>query len=100
RCAPRRAHAAGCSDRRDVRSIVSISGVGDMGSGNVAGVIEDPDRRLFGTTDEGFCIVELVSDENGQLADLVFREVNDAFERQTGLRDVVGRTLRELLPSL
>lgn len=71
-----------------------------MGGIETTSVIEDRYRSLFGTIDEGFCVMELVYDDRGQLTDLVFREVNDAFERQTGLRDVVGRTLSELLPNV
>ena len=61
--------------------------------------VEDRHRILFGTIDEGFRVMELVHDGEGRLTDLVFREVNAAFERLTGLRDVVGRTVREVLPN-
>ena len=71
-----------------------------MGVIEAASIIDDRYRSLFGTIDEGLCVMELVYDERGRLSDLLFREVNDAFERQTGLHDVVGRTLSELLPNV
>jgi len=71
-----------------------------MGGIEGASLTEDRYRSLFGAIDEGLCVMELVSDDRGRLTDLVFREVNDAFERQTGLRDVVGRTLSGVLPNV
>jgi PAS domain S-box-containing protein len=56
-------------------------------------------RSLFESIDEGFCLIEALYDEHGRLADFVFREVNPAFERQTGLSNVVGKTVGELLPT-
>jgi PAS domain S-box-containing protein len=53
-------------------------------------------RALFESLDEGFCIVEVIFDAAARPVDFRFLEVNPAFERQTGLRDVVGRTMREI----
>ncbi len=53
---------------------------------------------LFNSIDEGFVIIEVIFDENGNGHDYRFVRINDAFERQTGLRDVIGRTARELVP--
>ena len=53
-------------------------------------------RALFESLDEGFCVVEVVFDAGGQPLDYRFLEVNPAFERHTGLRDVVGRRMREI----
>jgi signal transduction histidine kinase len=60
-------------------------------------------RALFTSLDQGFCIVEVLVEGDGDGAravDYRFVEANPAFERQTGLADVVGRTARELVPSL
>lgn len=57
-------------------------------------------RTLFNSMDEGFCIVELISDDQGRPVDFRFLEVNPAFERQSGLSDVVGRRVRELIPEM
>jgi PAS domain S-box-containing protein len=55
-------------------------------------------RTLFDTIDEGFCVVELILDEEGNALDYRFLEVNAAFEAQTGFKDPVGRTIREISP--
>ena len=44
---------------------------------------------LFESLDEGFCIVEVYFDNGRRPLDYRFLEVNPAFERQSGLRDVV-----------
>ncbi|HEY1048450.1 MAG TPA: PAS domain-containing protein, partial [Prosthecobacter sp.] len=54
-------------------------------------------RNLFDSIDEGFCILEVMF-ENGQACDYRFREANPAFEKQTGLANVIGRTIREIAP--
>nr|WP_218647290.1 ATP-binding protein [Sphingobium lactosutens] len=53
-------------------------------------------RSLFESIDAGFCIVEMIFDDRGGPADYVFVEANPAFERQTGLQDVVGRSMRSI----
>ena len=48
---------------------------------------------LFESIDQGFCTIEVLFDTNGKACDYRFLEVNPAFERQTGLRDAVGRRM-------
>ena len=55
-------------------------------------------RALFESLDVGFGIIEVVFDVNHRPQDFHFLEVNPAFERQTGWRDVVGRRMREIAP--
>lgn len=57
-------------------------------------------RTLFESIDEGFCICELLFDENGAPIDYRFLEVNSVFGRLTGLEQAVGKTIRELIPHL
>ncbi|RDI60064.1 PAS domain S-box protein [Microvirga subterranea] len=57
-------------------------------------------RTLFETMDEGFCILQLIFDQDGTPVDYRFLETNPAFERQTGLKAALGRTIRELVPDL
>lgn len=57
-------------------------------------------RSLFTSMDQGFSVVELIFDADGRPLDYRFVETNPAFDRQTGLRDAVGRTARELIPDL
>lgn len=56
-------------------------------------------RMLFDTMDEAFAIKEMVEEPDGGV-DFLFIEANPAFERQTGLRDVAGRTMRQLMPGI
>jgi diguanylate cyclase (GGDEF)-like protein/PAS domain S-box-containing protein len=53
---------------------------------------------LVSTMDEGFCVVEMLYDADGQPADYRFVEVNPAFEEQTGLRGALGKTIRQMVP--
>ncbi len=56
-------------------------------------------RTLFNSIDEGFCTIEMIFDEQGKPVDYRFLTVNEAFERQTGLTDAVGKTMRSLAPN-
>jgi PAS domain S-box-containing protein len=67
------------------------------------GLLEKSEKRyrsLFASIDEGFCIVKLVFDKEGKVADYRFLEVNPAFARQTGLENAQGKTIRQLLPDI
>jgi PAS domain S-box-containing protein len=57
-------------------------------------------RTLFETIDEGFCLMELVFDEHGRIADIIYREANAAVETHAGLGDVVGKRASELFPRI
>ncbi|MEG4996609.1 PAS domain-containing protein [Microcoleus sp. B4-D4] len=61
---------------------------------------EERYRTLFESLDEGFCVIEMLFDENEKPIDYRFLEVNPAFEKQTGLVEAVGKTAREMLPDL
>jgi PAS domain S-box-containing protein len=61
---------------------------------------EERYRTLFECLDEGFCIIEMLFDENEKPIDYRFLEVNPAFEKQTGLVQAAGKTARELVPDL
>ncbi|HEX7980050.1 MAG TPA: ATP-binding protein [Gemmatimonadaceae bacterium] len=56
-------------------------------------------RTLFESLDEGFCICEILF-EDDQAIDYRFLEINPAFVRQSGLANAVGRTARQLIPEL
>lgn len=58
---------------------------------------EERYRALFNSIEEGFAIVELIFDANGKADDYRFLEVNPALERLTGLKDVLGKRLREVV---
>jgi len=55
-------------------------------------------RTLFESMDEGYCVVEMIFDEENKPIDYRFLEVNPVFERQTGIKDARGRLMREIAP--
>jgi PAS domain S-box-containing protein len=58
-------------------------------------------RALFTNMIEGFALGQVLFDPNGAVCDFNFLEINDAFERQTGLsRQIIGRPMTEVLPNL
>ena len=61
---------------------------------------EERYRTLFDSIDEGFCLVEVLFDQNETAIDHRFLEVNPMFEQQTGLKQAIGKTARELVPEL
>ncbi|MEP0919788.1 PAS domain S-box protein, partial [Leptolyngbya sp. DQ-M1] len=57
-------------------------------------------RSLFESMDEGFCILQLIFDEEQKPIDYHFIEVNPAFEQQAGVKNALGKTVRELAPNI
>ncbi len=63
---------------------------------------EDSYRSLFTHMLVGFAYCRIVLDENNQPTDFVYLDINDSFERLTGLRreDVVGKRVTEAIPTI
>ena len=61
---------------------------------------EERYRTLFQSIDEGFCVLELMYDDEGGCNDYRFVEVNPAFQKQSGIVDAAGRTISELVPDI
>jgi PAS domain S-box-containing protein len=59
---------------------------------------EERYRNIFNSLIEGFCIIEMVFDEENKPIDYRFLEINSSFEKQTGLHNVKGKLMRELAP--
>ncbi|HLP14934.1 MAG TPA: PAS domain S-box protein [Bacteroidota bacterium] len=55
-------------------------------------------NTLVGQLDEGFCVIEMIFDAEGHPYDYRFLETNPAFERQTGVKGALGKTMREIAP--
>jgi signal transduction histidine kinase/CheY-like chemotaxis protein len=55
-------------------------------------------RTLFEAIEVGFCLIDMVFDDDGAPVDYVFVEANPAFERQAGFSHVSGRRMREIVP--
>jgi PAS domain S-box-containing protein len=59
---------------------------------------EERYRTLFESIDEGFCVIEMLFDQDGQACDYRFLEMNPAFAKHTGLSGAAGRRIREIVP--
>ncbi len=57
-------------------------------------------KTITELTGDGFCLCEMIVDDDGNPVDYRFLEVNDHFETYTGLKDAKGRTALELVPDL
>lgn len=55
-------------------------------------------RQLFNSIDEGFCVIEMIFDDQQRPVDYRFLQVNPSFEHQTGMPGAVGKTMREIAP--
>lgn len=60
---------------------------------------EERYRNLFNSIDEGFCVIELIFDENSKAVDYRYLEINPMFEQQSGLENAEGKRMRELVPN-
>jgi response regulator RpfG family c-di-GMP phosphodiesterase len=56
-------------------------------------------RSLFANMLNGFAYCRMLF-ENGQPRDFVYLTVNDAFESLTGLKDVIGKRVTEVIPNI
>lgn len=56
---------------------------------------EDHYRMRFESVDEGFCVIEKIE---GDTLDFRYVGVNPSFTAQTSLKDVLGKTLRQVFP--
>ncbi len=61
---------------------------------------EEHYRSLFANMINGFAYCRMLFDGDGRPDDFVFIEVNAAFEKQTGLKDVQGKRVSEVIPGL
>jgi len=56
-------------------------------------------RSLFENMLDGYAYCRMLFDENDQPVDFEYLDVNNAFEKLTGLKNVVGRRVSEVIPS-
>jgi signal transduction histidine kinase/PAS domain-containing protein len=61
---------------------------------------KDRYQSLFDNMINGFAHHEMVFDQNGKPVDFIFTEVNDAFEKLTGLTEVVGKRVTQVIPGI
>lgn len=58
---------------------------------------EDKYRSLFNSIDQGFCIIEMQVDSEGNPIDWLFVETNQVF-KQSFIKDAEGKVIRDLMP--
>jgi len=63
-------------------------------------LVPNAHTHLLNSINESYCIIELIYDKAGKPVDYLFHETNRAFEAQTNLINVTGKTMRELKPDL
>ncbi|HSD58081.1 MAG TPA: PAS domain S-box protein, partial [Methanotrichaceae archaeon] len=57
-------------------------------------------RSLFENMLDGFAYCKMLYDDQGRPVDFVYLEVNSAFERLTGLKDVIGKRATQAIPGI
>jgi len=59
-------------------------------------------RSLFENMINGFALHEIVVDESGRPVDYIFREVNSAFEKLTGLKaaEILNKSVTQVVPGI
>ncbi|MCW1382350.1 response regulator [Novosphingobium sp. KCTC 2891] len=55
-------------------------------------------RALFESMDQGYCVIRFLDGPHGPLSDYIHILANAAYERNTGIPNVVGQRLREMVP--
>ena len=58
---------------------------------------EERYRTLFNSMDEGFCIIEFIDGPEGPCSDYIHLQANSAYERHTGIPNVVGQKVRAMV---
>jgi PAS domain S-box-containing protein len=61
---------------------------------------EERYRTLFNSMDEGFAIIEVTFNGAGIPVDFKYLDANPGFEMQSGLHDVLGKNIVEILPDI
>jgi PAS domain S-box-containing protein len=57
-------------------------------------------RTIFERIDEGYCLAEMIVDDDGEPQSYRFIEVNPLFSTLSGLQNPEGRTIHELVPGV
>ncbi|MGC2422913.1 MAG: PAS domain S-box protein [Nitrospirota bacterium] len=69
-------------------------------AGKTLSASETKYRPLFENMLDGFAYCELLYDIEGNPADFIYLDVNRAFEELTGLKNVVGKKVTEVVPGI
>jgi PAS domain S-box-containing protein len=57
-------------------------------------------RSLFENMLNGFAYCQILTDENGKAYDFIYLAVNESFSKLTGLNDVTGKRVSEVIPGI
>ncbi len=57
-------------------------------------------RKIINSMDEAYCLVDIIFNDQEECKDIRYLEINPIFEEQSGLKDVLGKTLKELIPTI
>jgi PAS domain S-box-containing protein len=63
---------------------------------------EERYRTLFNSIDQGFCVIEMMFDDEGKAVDYRFLEINPAFEKLTGIpaeKALRGTPISQIVPN-
>ncbi len=88
------------AELRAVNEALLVSSIRQHELTELAQRAHDKYHRLFESIDEGFCIIEAVDVPPGEPIDFRYVEANPAFVIQSGIGDVVGKTIRGLFPGI
>lgn len=93
------------SIRDESGTIIRIAGIAEDVTDRKtmeAALIESEEhyRSLFQNMLNGFAYCRMLFDANGKPEDFVYLSVNNAFEAQTGLKDVVGKRVTSVIPGI
>ncbi|MHB8110961.1 MAG: PocR ligand-binding domain-containing protein [Syntrophorhabdaceae bacterium] len=61
---------------------------------------EERYRSLFENMLEGYAYCQIIYDSDGAPKDIIYLDVNDAFEALTGIGNVIGRKVSEVIPGM
>ena len=57
-------------------------------------------RTLFDAIEVGFCVIDMIFDDQGRAIDYLFVEANPIFAAQAGFDDPVGKRVLDMLPNI
>jgi putative nucleotidyltransferase with HDIG domain len=83
-----------------VGSTDNESGGSDFAPSSEVTAVGSPGLNLLDSMLDGYALCRMLYDDEGAPRDFVYLEINPAFEELTGLRDVVGRPVSDVIPGI
>ncbi|HSI70912.1 MAG TPA: PAS domain S-box protein, partial [Gillisia sp.] len=60
----------------------------------------DKYQKIINSMDQAFSLLELIYDEDGVCIDYRYLETNPVFAQQSGIQNVLGKTIKEMVPDI